>query len=145
MLLELPFTYFASVLPEDPTPAELHHVYESLHSRACCAVSEYVAGRPGCDLQMQGGEDGSSPISYNLGLSDRVMAICPRVSEGIQIPSDTGDMIGPVSLNGTLLAGTLLVKSEAEWNALRSDESKFMGVLAAIGIPPAIHNQDGRL
>lgn len=77
-----------------------------------------------------------APISYNLGLTDRVMVLCLRTCESIKIKSDTGDLVGPVSLNGTVLGGTLLVKNEAEWNALRSDESKLEKILSSIGIGP---------
>lgn len=64
------------------------------------------------------------------------MVLCPRASEGTKIKSNNGGDIGPVSLNGTVLGGTLLVKSEAEWDALRNDQSKLMDILAAIGFPP---------
>jgi ATP adenylyltransferase len=39
-------------------------------------------------------------------------------------------------LNGTLLAGTLLVKSEAEWDTLRNDESMLIEILSSIGVSP---------
>jgi ATP adenylyltransferase len=62
------------------------------------------------------------------------MVVCPRTLEGPMIKSSKGESIGPVSLNGTLLAGTLLVKSEAEWDTLHDDESKLSDVLGSIGI-----------
>lgn len=62
------------------------------------------------------------------------MVVCPRISEGLIIKSNNGESIGPVALNGTLLAGTLLVKSEIEWDTLRSDESKLNEILGSIGI-----------
>lgn len=76
----------------------------------------------------------SSPISYNLGITNRGMVVCPRTSEGLIIKTSKGDSIGPVALNGTLLAGTLLVKSEVEWDTLRGDESKLHEILGSIGI-----------
>jgi ATP adenylyltransferase len=44
-----------------------------------------------------------------------------------------GEDIGLVALNGTVLGGTLLVKSEAEYSALRDDHSKLVDILSAIG------------
>jgi ATP adenylyltransferase len=75
-----------------------------------------------------------SPISYNLGITSRGMVVCPRTSEGLAIKSNSGETIGPVALNGTLLAGTLLVKSAAEWDTLRADESKLNDILSSIGV-----------
>jgi ATP adenylyltransferase len=103
-----------------------------------------MAGQPGRNLQLQSGKN-ESPISYNLGFTDQAMVICPRISEGQMVTNEDGDFVGPVALNGTLLAGTLLVKSNAEWDALRKDGSKLMDVLSAIGIPPMKSQQDGRL
>jgi sulfate adenylyltransferase (ADP) / ATP adenylyltransferase len=60
--------------------------------------------------------------------------VCPRISEGLAIKSSNGEPIGPVALNGTLLAGTLLVKSELEWDTLRADESKLNDILSSIGV-----------
>jgi ATP adenylyltransferase len=50
----------------------------------------------------------------------------------------TGDeerSIGPIELNGTVLAGTLLVKNEVEWNTLNHDDSQLLKLLKVIGIP----------
>lgn len=64
------------------------------------------------------------------------MVLCPRSSEGTKILSNDGEPVGPVSLNGTILGGTLLVKSESEWDALRNDDSKLELVLKSIGFDP---------
>jgi sulfate adenylyltransferase (ADP) / ATP adenylyltransferase len=63
------------------------------------------------------------------------MVLCPRLSEGLEIKGSNDSLIGPIALNGTLLGGTLLVKSEAEWDALRNDEKKLKDILQAIGVP----------
>ena len=73
------------------------------------------------------------------------MVLCPRAAEGMKISNNSGDEVGSVSLNGTVLGGTLLVKNEDEWDALRNDESKLKDVLSIIGIPPIKREQDGRL
>ncbi|KAK7983660.1 hypothetical protein PG989_011062 [Apiospora arundinis] len=62
------------------------------------------------------------------------MALCPRVAEGSKIRSKSGEEVGSVALNGTVLAGTALVKNEAEWDALREDPAKLLGVLSKIGV-----------
>jgi ATP adenylyltransferase len=80
------------------------------------------------------GSENSSPISYNLAITNKGMVVCPRTSEGLAIKSSTGEPIGPIVLNGTLLAGTLLVKSQAEWDTLQNDESKLADILSSIGI-----------
>jgi ATP adenylyltransferase len=73
------------------------------------------------------------------------MVLCPRVSEGTKIKDSNREDVGPVALNGTVLGGTLLVKREAEWVALRNDESKLKDVLSAIGFPPSKIEQDEKL
>lgn len=82
---------------------------------------------------------------YNLALTDRVMVLCPRLSEGLEIETSNGDLVGYVSLNGTILGGTLLVKSELEWDALRNDEKKLKDILEAIGVPSTTHDKEGKL
>jgi ATP adenylyltransferase len=119
--LNLPFAYFASSLPSNPSAEQLHSTYKSLYEQACQLT--------GSDSQSR-----QSSISYNLGLTNRSMVLCPRVSEGTKIHGSNGHLLGPISLNGTILGGTLLVKSEEEWNAMRSDASKLKEVLSAIGI-----------
>ncbi len=97
-------------------------------------------------------------IDYNLALTTSVMTLCPRRAEHAYIVAggddgrggDAGDAghgsgsgsgggssnkLGPISLNGTILAGTLMLKSEAEWRALRADASRLHDLLEAVGIP----------
>ena len=53
--------------------------------------------------------------------------------------------IGPVALNGTLLAGTVMVKTEEEWNALRGDEgeTRLNKILVDVGVPKKECHQAG--
>jgi ATP adenylyltransferase len=87
----------------------------------------------------------SSTISYNMAFTDSVMILFPRLSEGPQIASATGGLIGPIALNGTILAGTLLVKTEEEWQSLRNNPSKLKDVLGEIGIPAHESENNQRL
>ncbi len=73
------------------------------------------------------------------------MVLCPRLSESLEIKGKNDDLLGPISLNGTLLGGTLLVKSEQEWDALRSDENKLKDILQAIGVPTVTNEKEGKL
>jgi len=136
-LLDLPFTYFASPLPSTPTTQQIYDTYINLHQQACRTIlgakCEPISG------------DVKSPISYNLGLTLEAMVLCPRTSEGTKIKSVDGEFIGPISLNGTVLGGTLLVKSEVEWDALRNDESRLGDVLKSIGIDSTIPTPNERL
>ncbi|PMD20322.1 HIT-like protein [Hyaloscypha hepaticicola] len=136
----LPFTYFSSPLPEDPSPETLHQIYNSLLEQACSLTKRTIK-----DDGENTGSEKTSPISYNLALTDRAMVLCPRMSEGLQINSGNGDLIGPISLNGTILGGTLLVKTEQEWDALIKNEEKLKDILQAIGVPSATNEKGGKL
>ena len=137
----LPFTYFSSPLPEDSNPETLHQIYNSLLEQACSLTKRAIEGLD--DDENTGSE--KSPISYNLALTDRAMVLCPRMSEGLQIKSGKGDLIGPISLNGTILGGTLLVKTEQEWDALIKHEEKLKDILQAIGVPSVTTEKGGKL
>jgi ATP adenylyltransferase len=68
------------------------------------------------------------------------MMIVPRRAETGTVPVDAekmGDIVDPgvVSLNGTILAGTLMVKAEAEWDVLRARPEILRGVLREVGYP----------
>lgn len=127
--LDLPFLYFAAVVPEKPTPCQLHEMYLKLYRRACRATG---ISKDSYEEKA----DGEANISYNMGLTNKAMVICPRRAEGLEIFGKGGKK-GLVALNGTVLAGTLLVKNEMEWEALRSDKGgeKLSSILGAIGFP----------
>ncbi|KAI9891183.1 MAG: bifunctional AP-4-A phosphorylase/ADP sulfurylase [Vezdaea aestivalis] len=82
---------------------EVHGVYERLYKRGKEALRE--AGWSG-------------EYSYNLGIVEGTMALCPRLEGSAQL-GDTGD----VSFNGTMLAGTVLVKSRSQFDLLVRDET----------------------
>lgn len=68
------------------------------------------------------------------------MMICPRRNESAHIPvsaSDNANVADPgiVALNGTILAGTLMVKTGAEWDELRNNKETLTNVLETIGYP----------
>ncbi|KAG9233998.1 hypothetical protein BJ875DRAFT_28226 [Amylocarpus encephaloides] len=132
---DLPFQYFVSAIPQDATPSHLHSLYVVMHEAACRISQEPRSASATAPIVLSETRRVSeSPINYNLGLTDRVMVLFPRVSEGIGIETEEGKVVGPISINGTILGGTLLVKSNDEWETLRSDPTKLKTILSAIGI-----------
>ena len=92
-------------------------------------------------MKLEATDDGAAAISYNLAMTTSAMAICPRRSETATLGvaehvSSGAGQIGPVALNGTILAGTLMVKTEKDWNELRRDEGKLFDLLKMVGILP---------
>jgi len=134
-LAGLPFTHFAARLPEVPTAEQLHRTYNGLYEASAAAVREYISKAPARTLELHNTEDEASPISYNLSLTTTAMAIVPRKAEGDSLRRPDGTEVGKVALNGTLLAGTFMVKSQEEWNLLKNDSSHLDSILKAIGIP----------
>lgn len=130
---QVPFAHFALPLPPNPSADTLHSIYISLYRAAFAAAQENPGSPPPTT-------SGPAAISYNLAMTDSVMMICPRRSESARIPVDSAastgiSEAGVVALNGTILAGTLMVKAEAEWDELRHHPESLKEVLAAIGYP----------
>ncbi|KAF2461546.1 HIT-like domain-containing protein [Lineolata rhizophorae] len=130
----LPFAHFAARIPDKVTSAQLHGLYLQLYGAGQRAVQSYLDEHPG-SLELHSTDDGSLPISYNLALTSSAMALCPRRAEGQMLRRDDGSEIGFVALNGTILAGTLMVKGEEEFETLQRDQSRLDDLLRAAGIP----------
>ena len=135
--VDLPFLYFSHTVPKDASSKTLHEIYTKLHKNACQLLHTASAGHACTKSQ--------PPMSYNLGLTDQVMVLCPRAAEGIKLRNTEREDIGFVALNGTVLGGTLLVKNEAEYVALRNDQSKLVEILSAIGFSPTQLEHDQKL
>ena len=134
-------------MTEDPTSKYLDDVYTWLLEAAWSVWIETVAKRSDDDKNSGSAleKEEKPPFSYNLALTHRAMVLCPRLSEGLEIKDSNGDLVGPISFNGTILGGTLLVKSEQEWDALRNDEEKLKDILRAIGVPSVTNGKEGKL
>lgn len=77
-------------------------------------------------------------ISYNLAMTTTAMAICPRTSESARLADATSNedqSSGVVAVNGTILAGTLMVKMKSEWDRLRQNPEHLRDLLRSIGVP----------
>lgn len=133
----LPFKHFALPLPPNPSPETLHSIYLSLY-RAAVSASATEANHDASSGSFSA-VSGPAAISYNLAMTVSTMMICPRKSETARVPLDpgvAGDLADPgiVSLNGTILAGTLMVKAEAEWDQLRAEPVLLGRLLRDVGV-----------
>ncbi|KAL2831813.1 ATP adenylyltransferase-domain-containing protein [Aspergillus cavernicola] len=131
-ITEIPLANFALPLPPNASAESLHNIYLSLYKAAAVA-----AGVPRSQARST---SGPAVISYNLAMTESMMMICPRRSTSAVISVDDATRedvaeAGVVELNGTILAGTLLVKAEAEWDEVRRTPNSLMKVFEAIGYP----------
>lgn len=124
----LPFATFAERIAGDVDPEALRSAYIRLYRQACAA-----AGLDEKELGDLAADETPARISYNLGMTRTSLVVCPRVAEGDVVRSRDGKEVGKLALNGTVLAGTALVKSEAEWDALRADPDQLRDILGKIG------------
>lgn len=132
---EAPFLTFSEEITLEMSGEQLYAVYLRLYRRACRAMAVYTGQGNGA-AHDDAPAEGQARISYNLAMTKSTLVVCPRVKEGANITSpDGGVVLGALALNGTVLAGTALVKSEAEWAALRRDPEILLSVLKKIGIP----------
>ncbi|KAK3295360.1 inositol phospholipid synthesis and fat-storage-inducing TM-domain-containing protein [Chaetomium fimeti] len=132
----VPFTTFVERIGEG---VDLMAVYLRLYRRACEAVLGVGEGG-GEALGTDGGVEGvQARVDYNLAMTKEVMVIAPRVVEGagVSVPGEGGARreVGKLALNGTVLAGTALVKTQAEWDALRGEPEQLVEILGRIGVP----------
>ena len=132
---QLPFSHFALPIPSDADGDVLHRMYLSLYRAAVKASRGFKeAGNEDLDVE------GEAVIGYNLAMTESTMMIVPRRNESAEIAvsseeTEDGSDSGVVALNGTILAGTLMVKAEAEWNELRRNQENLTKSLSTIGFP----------
>lgn len=139
-LPDLPIAHFYMPLPSDPTPEVLHEIYLSLYEASVKAVGTFTdTRRNNCESGTRIA-NGPATISYNLAMTTSTMMICPRRIECAVLPlrpesrTDATDS-GLVSINGTILAGSLMVKAESEWDELRQSSTHLEAILKSIAIP----------
>lgn len=122
--VKVPFRVFAGGLRREMSGEEMRGVYLGLYRRACEALGVEVGEQ----------REGEARVSYNLAMTREGMVVMPRVAEGAEVRGRDGVVVGKLALNGTVLAGTGLVKSREEWEALRGDPEQVEGVLRRIGV-----------
>jgi sulfate adenylyltransferase (ADP) / ATP adenylyltransferase len=128
----LPFRHYAQRIPPLSSSAELHQTYLALYRAAVQGVQDFNS-EPSAKDTSETKDPTAGAISYNLAMTVDIMAICPRRSEAASVPSSDGE--GLVAINGTILAGTLMVKDHVEWDSLRQDPNLLSDVLSTIGFP----------
>lgn len=128
----LPFCHYAMRIPASPDAGTLQQLYHRLYDCACKSVHSWNRGGPPKHTAVDSNTR-QAPISYNLAMTTRAMAICPRRNETAMVTNTNGE--GSVAVNGTILGGTLMVKEMSEWDALRQGHVKIDEVLEEIGIP----------
>jgi ATP adenylyltransferase len=132
-----PFATFSESIRPGMSGRDLHETYLRLYRRACRAVAHFKGASDSSpeDPTEAIPSEGEALISYNMAMTKSTLVVSPRLAEGADIVTPEGRTLGSLALNGTVLAGTALVKSELEWEALRKDSVRFMNVLRGIGVP----------
>lgn len=125
-----PFATLTEVIRLGMPAEELHAAYLRLYRRACKVVARHSGVADG-----KLAEEGEALISYNMAMTKSTLVLAPRLAEGAKIVAPDGHVLGSLSLNGTVLAGTALVKNELEWEALIKEADGLSKVLGGIGIP----------
>ncbi|KAH6635960.1 histidine triad-like protein [Chaetomium tenue] len=129
----LPFAAFVERIGQG-SGVDLMEIYLRLYRRVCEAV--FGGGEGLGEGVVNGGE---AKVDYNLAMTREVMVIMPRVVEGaaVTVPGEGGARrgVGKLALNGTVLAGTALVKTQAEWEALREEPEQLVEIMGRIGVP----------
>jgi sulfate adenylyltransferase (ADP) / ATP adenylyltransferase len=126
---DLPILHFSTPLEHGISAQNLHSKYLLL-LRAALSASQ-APNKP-LDEGEPVARQGKALLSYNLAMTTDRMAICPRRQEAVAVPKVADSS---VAINGTLLAGTLMVKDEEEWDILRSQPLLLDGMIADLGFP----------
>lgn len=118
--------HYAIALESHVDKAVLHQKYVLLLKAALAAI-DHNASLDGLeDIRIV--EDGQVTFSYNLAMTKDMMAILPRRSESARMSGLQQDIF----VNGTYLAGTIMVKDENDWHRLQQDPSKLQQILNGI-------------
>lgn len=126
----LSFACFTAPIESDITSNSLHQQYLSLLKRAYIAVQENKSSTDVTTDKLL--QVVRSTFSYNLAMTCDIMAILPRRNESASLPEMADSLI---SINGTILAGTLMVKSEQEFEAMKKDPTLLDYILKEITFP----------
>jgi ATP adenylyltransferase len=131
---KMPFEVFWERISPSTSKEQLYSIYDKLYMQAHEALKRFISQRPG-ELELHSTKDGSSPFSYNLGMTTKALMLVPRRREGIVLRRPNGEEVGFAAFNGTVLAGTMMVKKLEEWNLLKGNNVLLDELLKGIGIP----------
>ena len=128
----LPFVSYVVNLDDSISAQSLHLRYKQLLAAAVDAVAHHDGG--GKSYEDTRITENSKPIiSYNLAMTVDRMAICPRRAEGTSISQASPESF--VSINGTILGGTMMVKDEREYEILQKDTAVLDEIFSAVAYP----------
>jgi ATP adenylyltransferase len=68
-------------------------------------------------------------------MTTKALMLVPRRRERIELRRPNGEEVGFAAFNGTVLAGTMMVKKLEEWNLLKGNNVLLDELLKGIGIP----------
>ncbi len=119
---------FVDRLADDLSAEKLHATYLGLYRQAFVAMEH----RAPVDHELRG----VAHFSYNMAFTRNVMVLCPRTADGAPLTDAHGSQVGWLGLNGTVLGGTALVKTEEEFKLLTTGSGRTLAeILRKIGLP----------
>lgn len=144
-LPELPFAWFGIDFAAEPNDKELCEIYNHLRLQASAATDD-----KGISNMTK-----EKPYSHNLAMTTSAMMLIPRQQDSSTVltaegtpprSADGEEKDWKVSLNGTIMAGTLMVKDKELFEYLRDDKSGAIDrVLAEACFPPVVAKGSQRI
>lgn len=126
----LPFVHYGIKLRAESDAHSLHNSYVLLLKAALASITGDTSLSNVDAVSID--QDGQTTFSYNLAMTTEVMAILPRKQDAA-VMANSSD--GYVFVNGTILAGTLMVRDEGDWSQLHQDPELVLSVLDEITYP----------
>lgn len=132
IVAKLPFTAIARNV-SGMDAGQLHSTYLDMY-RTGCMVEATITRHQKHETEPP--LNGPSRISYNLAMTKDTMVLLPRLSDKIHLQDDKGKSLGiKLSVNGTILAGTVLVKEEHDYKTIKQFPGALKRGLQRIGVP----------
>ncbi|RSL64485.1 hypothetical protein CEP54_004702 [Fusarium duplospermum] len=133
---KLPFTAVARNI-SGMDANQLHSTYLELYQKGCM-VEATITRHPKHEINPP--LEGPSRISYNLAMTKDTMVLLPRLSDKIHLQDAEGKPLGiKLSVNGTILAGTVLVKEEQDYKTIQKFPDALKRSLERIGVPAHLY------
>ncbi len=134
----VPFAYVSQELKGDEHINDLHRKYRALLSQAQELVERLTNPDPDAEnvTERELPETEDVPFSYNAAFTDKLMVVFPRLASGDGFETD--GVKGFVEANGTVLAGTLLLKERELYDKYVKEEEGgklLKKLLETISIP----------